>query len=112
MAKSQAANFKNILQGYVSTKTGYRLPNVHTLHNQVHIVMGGAMGDVSSASNDSIFPLHHFCVDRIYEKWLRKFNKNASVLSTYYAPIGHNKDNVIVPLYPVLSTVYSSTDVY
>ena len=112
MAKSQAANFKNILEGYASTKTGYRLPNVHTLHNQVHIVVGGAMGDVSSVSNDSIFPLHHFFVDRIYEKWLRKFNKNASVLSTYYAPIGHNKDNIIVSLYPVLSTVYSSTDVY
>ena len=72
------------------------------------------MGDVSSASNDSIFPLHHFFVDRIYEKWPRKFNKNASVPSTYNAPIGHNKDNVIVPFYPVLSTVYvySSTDVY
>ena len=50
------------------------------------------MGDVSSASNDSIFPLHHFYVDRIYEKWLRKFNNS---------PIGHNKDDVIVPLYPV-----------
>ena len=41
------------------------------------------MGDVSSASNDSTFPLHHFFVDRIYEKWLRKFNKNASFLGTY-----------------------------
>ena len=99
--KESSCNFKNILEGYVSTKTGYRLPNVHTLHNQVHIVVGGAMGDVSSASNDSIFPLHHFCVDRIYEKWLRKFNKNASVLSTYNAPIEYNKDDVIVPLYPV-----------
>ena len=42
-----------------------------------------------------------FPVDRIYEKWLCKFNKNASVLSTYDASIGHNKDDVIVPLYPV-----------
>ena len=40
-------------------------------------------------------------VDRIYEKWLCKFNKNFSVLSSYDAPIGHNKDDVIVPLYPV-----------
>ena len=97
MAKSQAANFKKILEGYVSAKTGYPLPNVHTFwHNQVHIVVGGAM-----ASNDLIFPLHHFFVDRIYEKWLRKFNKNASVLSTDNSPIGHNKDDVIVPLYPV-----------
>ena len=99
--KESSCNFKNILEGYVSAKTGYRLPNVHTLHNQVHIVVGGVMGDVPSASNDPIFPLHHSFVDRIYEKWLRKFNKDASVLSSYDAPIGHNKDDVIVPLYPV-----------
>ena len=59
------------------------------------------MGDVSSASNDSIFPLHHFFVDRIYEKWLRKFNKSASVLSTDNSPIGLNKNDIIVPLYLV-----------
>ena len=99
--KESSCNFKNILEGYVSTKTGYRLPNVHALHNQVHIVLDGAMGDEPSASNDPIFPLHHFFVDRIYEKWLRKFNKNASVLSTYNAPIEYSKDDVIVPLYPV-----------
>ena len=99
--KESSCNSKNILEGYASTKTGYRLPNVHTLHNQVHIVVGGVMGDVPSASNDPIFPLHHSFVDRIYEKWLRKFNKDASVLSSYDAPIGHNKDDVIVPLYPV-----------
>ena len=87
-----SCNFKNILEGYASTKTGYRLPNVHTLHNQVHIVLGGVMGDVPSASNDPIFPLHHSFVDRIYEKWLRKFDN---------ALIGHKKDDVIVPLHPV-----------
>ena len=103
VAKSQAAILKISWKATsASTKTGYRSPNVHTFWlNQVHIVVGGAMGDVSSASNDSIFPLHHFFVDRIYEKWLRKFNKDASVLSTYNAPIRHNKDNVIVTLYPV-----------
>ena len=66
--KESSCNSKNYLEDCASTKTGYRLPNVHTLHNQVHIVVGGAMGDVSSASNDSIFPLHHSFVDRIYEK--------------------------------------------
>ena len=40
-------------------------------------------------------------VDRIYEKWLRKFKKNAQVLSTDISPIGHNKDDVIVPICPV-----------
>ena len=63
--KESSCNFKNILEGYASTKTVCRLPNVHTLHNQVHIVLGGAMGDVSSASNDPVFPLHHSFVDRI-----------------------------------------------
>ena len=99
--KESSCNFKNILEAYVSTKTGCRLPNAHTLHNQVHIVVTGAMWDVSSASNDHIFPLHHSFPDRIYEKWLCKFNKNASVFSSYDAPIGHNKDDVIAPLYPV-----------
>ena len=80
--KESSCNFKNILERYASTKTAYRLPNVHTLHNQVHIVVSGAMEDVPPASNDPIFPLHHSFVDRFYEKWLRKFNKNASFLST------------------------------
>ena len=90
--KESSCNLQNILKGYASTKTGYHLPNVRTLYNQVHIVVGGAMGDVSFASNDSICPLHRSFVNRIFEKWLRKFNS---------APIGHNKDDVIVPIYPV-----------
>ena len=57
--KESSCNFKIILEGYVSGKTGYRLPDVHTLHNQVHIVLCGPMGDVSSGSNDRVFPLHH-----------------------------------------------------
>ena len=59
------------------------------------------MGHVPSAANDPIFYLHHSFVDRILEKWLRKFKKNASVLSKFDAPIGHNKNDVIVPLIPL-----------
>ena len=59
------------------------------------------MGDVPSASNDPIFHLHHAFVDRIYEKWLRKFKKDSSVLSQFNAPLGHNRKDVIVPLFPV-----------
>ena len=59
------------------------------------------MFEVPTATNDPIFLLHYAFVDRIYEKWLRKFKKDANVLSTYDAPIGHNKDDVIVPLFPV-----------
>ena len=53
--KESICSSKNILEGYASTKTGYRLPNVHTLHNQVHIVVGGVMGDVSSAQTTPSF---------------------------------------------------------
>ena len=59
------------------------------------------MGDVPSASNDPLFHLHHSFIDRIFEKWLRKFDRDASVLSEFDAPIGHNKHGVIVPLFPV-----------
>ena len=101
--KESSCNFKNILKGYVSAKTGYRLPDVHTLHNQVHIVVGGAMGDVSSASNDPVFPLHHSFVDRI--RLRNGFARSTRALRflehTMHARIGHNKDVVIVPLYAV-----------
>ena len=59
------------------------------------------MGFVDSASNDPIFPLHHSFLDRIYEKWLRKYNKDGSVLYLLYAPIGHNKHDLIVPFFPL-----------
>ena len=63
------------------------------------------MGEVPSAANDPIFPLHHSfvdpLVDRIYEKWLRKFQKDSLVLSKFNAPIGHNKNDVIVPMFPL-----------
>ena len=32
---------------------------------------------------------------------LTKYNKKASVLSLYDAPIGHNRNDVIVPLFPL-----------
>ena len=99
--KETSCNFRNTLEGYVNTTIGYRTPNAHALHKDVHIVLGGTMGDVPSASNDPIFPLHHSFVDRIFEKWLRKYNKSASVLSQYDAPTGHNRYGVIVPMFPV-----------
>ena len=65
------------------------------------IVVGGMMAESLSASNDPLFHLHHSFIDRIFEKWLRKFDKNDSALSEFNAPIGHNKNDVIVPLFPV-----------
>ena len=96
-----SCSFRNILEGFASGKTGYRLPNVHTLHNQVHISMGGDMGDVPSAANDPIFYLHHSFIDLIFEKWLQTYKQNATILSPYDAPLGHNKGGVIIPMFPL-----------
>ena len=84
-----------------NTSTGYPTPNVHTLHNQVHYAIGGTMKSSFSSANDPIFFLHHSFVDRIFEKWLRKYNKDASILSSHGAPLGHNRRDIIVPLFPV-----------
>ena len=76
-SKYSSCNFRNMLQGFISTSTGFYSPKRHTLHNEVHLLytVGGAMADVPSASNDTIFWLHHSFVDRIFEKWLRKYNR-------------------------------------
>ena len=60
------------------------------------------MGDVSSASNDPVFPLHHSFVDRIrLRNGASQFQQERFVSGTYDAPVGHNKDDVIVRLYAV-----------
>ncbi|KAL9952792.1 hypothetical protein ACROYT_G040099 [Oculina patagonica] len=56
---------------------------------------------VPASANDPIVPLHHCFVDRILEKWLRKYKKDASALSATKAPIGHNRGDVMVPFFPV-----------
>lgn len=100
-SKESSCNFRNMLEGFVNTTIGYRLPNAHSLHNQVHVVIGGIMSTTPSASNDPIFPLHHSYADRVFEKWLRKYKKDSSALSSNDAPIGHNRGDVIVLLFPV-----------
>ncbi len=119
--KTSEENFRNTLEGYANTKTGKHSNEDHTLHNQVHIYLGGSlpnkshevtkkpgkyyksgvMKDVPPASNDPIFWLHHSFVDRIFEKWLRRYNKTASeALSKKDAPIGHNSGSPVVPFFP------------
>lgn len=101
-SRESSCSFRNLLEGYANTTSGYRLaPGFSTVHNIVHIAIGGAMGTVEASSNDPIFLLHHCFVDRIFEKWLRKFQKDASALSATEAPIGHNRGDVIVPMFPV-----------
>ena len=101
-SRESSCSFRNLLEGYANTTSGYRLaPVFYAVHNEVHLALGGTMASVEASSNDPIFLLHHCFIDQIFEKWLRKFEKDASALSATEAPIGHNRGDVIVPMFPV-----------
>ena len=42
-----------------------------TPHNDVHVAIGGLMGDPDSAAEDPIFWLHHANIDRLWWRWQR-----------------------------------------
>jgi tyrosinase len=39
-------------------------------HNNVHVDIGGAMGDILTAAQDPIFFVHHSNIDRLWDIWL------------------------------------------
>lgn len=41
-------------------------------HDQVHVSIGGLMGNPVTAAQDPIFWLHHANIDRLWERWLRQ----------------------------------------
>jgi tyrosinase len=58
---------------YNSTSTGFRnylegWEGPASIHNSVHVWVGGDMGD-STSPNDPLFYLHHCNVDRIWHAW-------------------------------------------
>jgi tyrosinase len=58
---------------YDSTSTGFRnylegWEGPASIHNSVHVWIGGDMGD-STSPNDPVFYLHHCNVDRIWHAW-------------------------------------------
>jgi hypothetical protein len=45
-----------------------------TPHNDVHVAIGGLMGDPATAGLDPIFWLHHANIDRLWNEWARDPN--------------------------------------
>jgi len=41
-------------------------------HGQIHVALGGWMGDINNAARDPIFWLHHANMDRLWERWLQQ----------------------------------------
>jgi tyrosinase len=60
-----SGRFRNSLEGW---------PNGPTMHNRVHVWVGGDMGP-STSPNDPVFYLNHCNVDRIWAGW-QKINNN------------------------------------
>ncbi|XP_040211399.1 tyrosinase-like [Rana temporaria] len=66
-------SFRNSLEGFLSPD-GVTLKR--SLHNLVHIYLGGTMSQIPISSNDPIFILHHSFIDKIFETWITKYNKS------------------------------------
>ena len=107
--------FNNRLEGFVDLCAGennmpctlFKSYDVthNNLHNAVHIYLGGHMRVTPSASNDPIFFLHHANIDRIFERWLRKYNNDNR--PDYQPDVdrrehpGHNLNDYLVPFFPL-----------
>ena len=78
------------------------------MHNRVHIYVGGTFQSVPRALNDPVFLPHHTNVDRLYEIWLERFSDEEFPsyqpdTFSYDVPPGHNIDEVIVPMFPLVT---------
>ena len=85
-----------------AVKCMYNAHKGQNVHGIVHAYMGGQMSIGGPAPNDPLFFLHHSNVDRIYERWLQKYNGTPPS----YKPIvggspGHNLNDYFIPLFPV-----------
>jgi tyrosinase len=61
-----SGGFRNLLEGWQSNPQ----VNPPSLHNRVHVFIGGDMSP-STSPNDPVFYLNHCNVDRIWEAWMR-----------------------------------------
>ena len=81
-----------------------------SLHNRVHLWVGGSMLP-STSPNDPIFFLHHCNVDRLWAEWQRQHSALPYVpaANTAGAPVGHRLTDPMQP-WGAAVTVESSLD--
>jgi tyrosinase len=54
-----------------------------SIHDNVHGIIGGAMGDPRTAGLDPIFWLHHANIDRLWQVWLNMGNRTNPAQSSW-----------------------------
>ncbi|KAM4687739.1 tyrosinase-like [Discoglossus pictus] len=103
-------SFRNALEGFLSPKDGVTLRR--SMHNLVHIYLGGTMSQISISSNDPIFILHHGYVDKIYEQWITRYNGTSNSYPDNNQ-MGHGPNDCATPFFPCFRNKYlirKSTD--
>jgi tyrosinase len=76
-------SYRNCNEGWVTWQDGSTV-EAPTLHNRVHVWVGGSMAPISSP-NDPIFFLHHCNVDRMWADWWNRLP--AAQKTAFYVPL-------------------------
>jgi tyrosinase len=86
---SAGRGFRNRLEGWVGTGS---------LHNRVHLLVGGTMLAMTSP-NDPVFWLNHCNVDRLWAQWQQQHpteGYHPTGLAPEIGPAGHNLGDVMI----------------
>ena len=100
--------FSNRLEGHVelcsaeAAKCMFIAGGGLNMHGIVHDFLGGHLSVGGPSANDPAFFPHHANVDRIYDRWLQKYNGTPpSYQPITGGPPGHNLNDYMVPMFPV-----------
>ncbi|CAJ0960677.1 unnamed protein product, partial [Ranitomeya imitator] len=89
-------SFRNALEGFLSPD-GVTLKR--SMHNLVHIYLGGTMSQIPISSNDPIFILHHSFIDKIFESWIAQYNGSPLTYPENNQP-GQGPNDCATPYFP------------
>ena len=104
--------FANRLEGFLeqcsneTVKCMFVPSGGDNIHGTVHEYVGGHMSVGAPSANDPVFFLHHGNVDRIFERWLQKYNGDPPPYQPISGgPPGHNLNDYFVPHFPLKKIV-------
>jgi len=103
--RTSELSFRNMLEGWVSSKTGKVVEGEVYMHNLVHNFLNGTMSIIEATANDPMFFLHHAFIDSLMERWLRKHLPIYEDYPESNAPIGHNYGYHMVPFLPIYRNI-------
>merc|ERR1740131_560853 len=103
--RTSELSFRNMLEGWVSSRTGKVVEGQGYMHNLVHNFLNGTMSIIEATANDPIFFLHHCFIDSLMERWLRKHMPYYENYPDKNAPIGHSQGYHMVPFLPMYRNI-------